>query len=99
MGPLGGAAALVATHHEAFDGSGYPRALRGEAIPIVGRVFRLVDTYEALTSHRPYRSARSDPFAREEIQGCAGTQLDPAVCAAFARIDRQEWRAIAQATS
>jgi HD-GYP domain-containing protein (c-di-GMP phosphodiesterase class II) len=85
---------LVATHHEHFDGTGYPRGLRGDEIPIDARIFHLVDAYDALTNDRPHRAACSDAAAREEIANSVGSHFDPVVHAAFAKIDPEEWRSL-----
>jgi putative nucleotidyltransferase with HDIG domain len=85
---------LLTSHHEEFDGTGYPHGLAGLAIPVDGRIFHLVDAYESLTSERPYRAAMSDEQARIEIARGVGTSFDPLVHAAFARIDPSEWRAL-----
>lgn len=73
----------VLTHHERWDGEGYPRRLAGEAIPLFGRIVAVADVFEALTSHRPYR----DPMTREEALGVLcegrGRHFDPAVVDAF----------------
>ncbi|HVZ73271.1 MAG TPA: HD domain-containing phosphohydrolase [Polyangia bacterium] len=88
-------ARLIPLHHqERFDGTGYPAGLRGEEICIGARVFAVVDTYDAITSDRPYRKCRTYEVARAEIERCAGTQLDPAVVAAWLRISQAEWDAI-----
>jgi putative nucleotidyltransferase with HDIG domain len=73
-------------HHERWDGSGYPRGLRGEAIPLAARVFAVVDAFDALTSDRPYRQAWTEDEALEYIRTQAGTQFDPAVVTAFLRL-------------
>jgi HD-GYP domain-containing protein (c-di-GMP phosphodiesterase class II) len=70
-------------HHERFDGKGYPIGLRGEDIPLQGRLLAVVDTFDAITSDRPYRKGRSIDQAIIEIQNNAGTQFDPGVVAAF----------------
>ena len=80
---LSRAAEIVYSHHERFDGAGYPRSLKGEEIPLGARIFAVVDTYDAITSDRPYRLARSHEYALEEIRRHAGTQFDPTVVAAF----------------
>lgn len=67
----------VLYHHERIDGSGYPSGLRGEEIPFEARVLAVADTFEALTSRRPYREALTYDQALTEIQRCAGIQLDP----------------------
>jgi len=77
------AAEIVYTHHERFDGMGYPRGLKGEEIPLGARVFAVVDAYDAMTSDRPYRLAHPHEYALEEIRHHAGTQFDPVVVAAF----------------
>jgi diguanylate cyclase (GGDEF)-like protein len=78
-------AELIYSHQERFDGTGYPRGLRGEAIPLGARVFAVVDAYDAMRSLRPYRSPMSSARAGEEIRRCSGTQFDPVVVDAFVR--------------
>jgi len=68
---------LVYHHQERFDGNGYPAAVRGEAIPIGARIIAIADAYEAMTSDRPYRAAKSAREALAELKRCAGTQFDP----------------------
>jgi HD-GYP domain-containing protein (c-di-GMP phosphodiesterase class II) len=80
---LSGAAAIVMAHHERFDGKGYPKGLKAEEIPIGARIFVIADTFDAMTSDRPYRRALSPETAREEIIRCSGTQFDPACVQAF----------------
>jgi response regulator RpfG family c-di-GMP phosphodiesterase len=80
---LSGASAIVAAHHERFDGKGYPRGLRGDEIPLGARIFAAADTFDAMTSDRPYRKALSAEEAREEIVRHSGTQFDPQVVQAF----------------
>jgi putative nucleotidyltransferase with HDIG domain len=70
-------------HHEKWDGSGYPRGLQGEQIPLDARIFAVVDVYDALTSDRPYRPAWTKERALEYIKSLSGTQFDPRVVAAF----------------
>jgi response regulator RpfG family c-di-GMP phosphodiesterase len=91
------AAAVVASHHERFDGGGYPRGLQGEEIPLAARIFALVDAYDSMTGDRPYHARISDAEARTEIKRHVGTQFDPAVYAAFERIDASEWIDLARA--
>ncbi len=74
---------LVLAHEERFDGSGYPRGLAGEAIPLWARLFAVIDTLDAITSARPYREARSYDEAKEEILRAAGRQFDPLAVEAF----------------
>ena len=77
------AAEIVRSHHERYDGTGYPRGLRGEEIPIEARIIAVVDAYDAMTSDRPYRPAMSKEEALEELKKNAGTQFDPRVVNAF----------------
>jgi HD-GYP domain-containing protein (c-di-GMP phosphodiesterase class II) len=86
---------LVESHHERFDGTGYPHSKGGSAIPIDGRIFRLVDTYESLTTGSHVLPRMSDAEARTELGARVGAQLDPAVYAAFSRIDPAEWLDVA----
>jgi response regulator RpfG family c-di-GMP phosphodiesterase len=70
-------------HHEAFDGTGYPEGLDGQGIPLEGRILAVADTYDAMTSHRPYRKALPHDIAIAEFKRCAGRQFDPEVVKAF----------------
>jgi putative nucleotidyltransferase with HDIG domain len=83
---------IIYCHHERWDGKGYPRGLAGESIPLSARIFAAVDTYDAITSDRPYRRARSHQAAATELQRVAGQQLDPRVVAAFCEIPEVELR-------
>lgn len=80
---LGEAVDLVRHHHERFDGDGYPDGLRGEEIPLPARVFAVADSFDAMTSDRPYRGAMGIERALLEIEGGAGTQFDPDVVHVF----------------
>ena len=80
---LAGARQVVRSHHERWDGAGYPDRLAGADIPLAARVFAVADTFDALTSDRPYRAASSFREARRVIAAAAGTQFDPTVAAAF----------------
>jgi HD-GYP domain-containing protein (c-di-GMP phosphodiesterase class II) len=70
-------------HHEKWDGSGYPRGLKGEEIPLSARIFAVVDVWDALTSDRPYRKAWSKLKARQYIQEQAGKHFDPEIVGIF----------------
>jgi putative nucleotidyltransferase with HDIG domain len=74
---LNEAAELVLSHHEKFDGSGYPRGLRGEGIPLGARIFAVVDAVDAMIYKRPYNAPITFREAAEEIRRCAGTHFDP----------------------
>jgi putative two-component system response regulator len=87
---------IVLSHQERWDGSGYPRGLREERIPLGARIFAVVDTFDAMTSDRPYRKALSIDAALEEVERFAGSQFDPAVARAFLSIDPHAWREIRQ---
>jgi cyclic di-GMP phosphodiesterase len=80
------AAEIVYAHQEHYDGSGYPRSLKGDEIPLGARIFSVADTLDAITSDRPYRAAQSFEAARKEIQRCSGTQFDPLVVETFLSI-------------
>jgi len=73
-------------HHEKWDGTGYPRGLKGEQIPLAARMFAVIDVYDALTSERPYRAAWSKEKTLEHIRGLAGTHFDPTVVQAFLQL-------------
>lgn len=72
-------------HHEKWDGTGYPRGLSGEAIPLAARIFAVVDCYDALTSARPYKAAWTHAQAMKEIKAGSGSAFDPIVVATFCR--------------
>ncbi len=73
-------------HHEKWDGTGYPRGLKGEQIPLAARLFAVVDVWDALRSNRPYRKAWSDAEALEYIREQAGKHFDPAVVEVFLKL-------------
>ncbi len=79
--------AVVLYHHERWDGGGYPNGLSHSQIPVVARIFSVADTFDAMTSTRPYRKALSMEVARDEIIRCRGTQFDPEVVEAFLKSD------------
>ncbi|HQB11712.1 MAG: Cyclic di-GMP phosphodiesterase response regulator RpfG [Candidatus Omnitrophica bacterium ADurb.Bin292] len=81
---------IILSHHERFDGTGYPRGLKGEDILIEARIVSVVDSFHAIVSNRCYREGRSIDFALQELEHCAGTQFDPQVVEAFIRVIRRE---------
>ncbi len=83
---LAGASEVVLNHHEKYDGSGYPRGLRGEDIPLVARIFMVVDAYDTITSRRSYKEAQTPEEALREIRRCSGSHFDPGIVEAFERI-------------
>lgn len=93
---LGDAKLVVRHHHERWDGAGYPDGLAGETIPLAARVFSVADTFDALTTDRPYRPAMPIARAREIIAEESGTQFDPAAVEAFAKVPDAEFEHIAQ---
>lgn len=88
---LRSAAPIVLAHHEWYDGTGYPRRLKGSDIPLGARICSVVDTVDALTSVRPYRSPMSMVKACEQIWSESGTHFDPLVVDAFLAIPPAEW--------
>jgi len=92
---LRGASEIVRSHHERFDGAGYPRKLKGAQIPLGARVFAVIDVYDALTTDRAYHTARSHTDALAKIREGSGPHFDSAVVAAFAKIPFEELREIA----
>jgi putative nucleotidyltransferase with HDIG domain len=93
---LADAAEIVLTHHERFDGSGYPRNLKGEEILPAARIFGVADTLDAITSDRPYQSAQSFEVAVETIRRLSGTHFDPKVVSVFLGIPAAGWPSIAR---
>jgi HD-GYP domain-containing protein (c-di-GMP phosphodiesterase class II) len=79
----------ILSHHERFDGTGYPNGLMGEDIPLLARMFSIVDAYDAMTHDRPYRKAMSKEDAIEEIIKCKGTQFDPKLADEFIKLIRK----------
>lgn len=73
-------------HQEMYDGKGYPHGLKGEHIPLLGRIIAVPDTYDSITSSRAYRAGRSHEAAMKEIERVSGTQLDPAIVKVFKEI-------------
>jgi HD-GYP domain-containing protein (c-di-GMP phosphodiesterase class II) len=74
---------IVRSHHERFDGAGYPDGISGEVIPLESRILAVADAFDAMRSNRPYREAMSVDEALKEIEASIGTQFDPAVAKAF----------------
>jgi response regulator RpfG family c-di-GMP phosphodiesterase len=93
---LQAAAEIVLSHQERWDGSGYPRGLQGEAIPVGARIFAVADTFDAMTSDRPYRQGTSFGSARQEIARCAATQFDRRCVEAFLSIEEAALAALAK---
>jgi len=82
----------ILAHHERWDGAGYPKGLKGEAIPMVARIIALADSYDAMTSERPYRKALSEEVVIDEIRNNAGTQFDPEIARIFIeKVLRKRW--------
>jgi len=79
----------ILSHHERWDGSGYPRRLRGADIPLHARITTLVDAYEVMRNGRPYKAPMTTPEIRIEIRSCAGKQFDPELVGIF--LEWSEW--------
>ena len=92
MGSLAPLAEIIRSHHEHFDGAGYPDGLKGEEIPLEARIVGVADAFDAMVNDRPYRTRLDERAARAELRSCAGTQFDPNVVAALERVldDRRE---------
>lgn len=82
-------AQIVISHHERWDGRGYPRGLAGEEIPLAARILSVVDAYDAMVSRRPYKEPVSSAVAEAELCRCAGTQFDPRVVEVFLGIPKR----------
>lgn len=82
---------IVRHHHESWDGSGYPMGLQGEGIPLEARIFAVIDTFDAVTSERPYSRARTYEEAIEILKEEAGKKLDPRLVQAFLSVPPHEW--------
>lgn len=85
---------IILFHHERFDGTGYPKQLKSNNIPVEARIFALADALDAITSHRPYRKERDFQVAQREIQENSGTQFDPEVVHAFSSLSIEKWEKI-----
>jgi putative nucleotidyltransferase with HDIG domain len=88
------ASEIIYTHQETFDGTGYLRGLRGEAIPLGARIFAIADTLDAMTSDRPYRKALTFDQARAEILRCSGSQFDPHIVQLFLTMPETLWHTL-----
>ncbi len=88
---LSEASEIVYSHQEKFDGSGYPRRLKGEEIPLGARIFSIADTFDAITSDRPYRPRQTDDAARKEIAEWSGRQFDPRIVEIFLSMPDNIW--------
>ncbi|MFW5856179.1 MAG: HD-GYP domain-containing protein, partial [Bacillota bacterium] len=78
----------ILAHHEHWDGSGYPRGLKGENIPYLARIISIVDAYDVMTNDRPYSAAISKKDALNEIEECAGSQFDPDLAKEFIELQK-----------
>jgi len=96
---LADAAEIILAHHERWNGSGYPRGLKGTQIPLGARIFAVADTVDAMTSDRPYHSALPFQAARDEIERKAGILFDSKVADIFLGVPNQTWEAIRKPTS
>ena len=83
-------APIIRSHHERWDGVGYPDGLSGEEIPMGARILAVADADEAMTAGRVYQEARDPDWALSEIQRCAGSQFDPRVVEAMVRVIRSQ---------
>lgn len=83
---LKGVLPAILHHHERYDGTGYPKGLKGEEIPLLSRIISVIDAYIAMTTATPYRKKKSKEEAIEELRSHAGTQFDPAIVEVFIRI-------------
>jgi putative nucleotidyltransferase with HDIG domain len=88
---LAEAAEIVYSHQEKYDGTGYPRGLKGKEIPLGARLFSVADTLDAMTSDRPYRAAQTLTAARTEIELFSGRQFDPEVVKMFLSMPENIW--------
>jgi HD-GYP domain-containing protein (c-di-GMP phosphodiesterase class II) len=98
MGWLDGANAVVACHHEKWDGSGYPRRLAGEATPLAARIFAVADVFDALCSKRPYKEPMEFAAAMQILEKDTGTHFDPSVMTVFRTVAREIYDQLATCT-
>ncbi|MFW5719316.1 MAG: HD-GYP domain-containing protein, partial [Halanaerobium sp.] len=80
----------ILSHHERWDGSGYPRGLEAKEIPYLARIISIVDAYDVMTSGRPYQEGISREEAQVEIESCAGSQFDPELAGEFVEMMRDK---------
>jgi putative nucleotidyltransferase with HDIG domain len=90
---------VILYHHERYDGTGYPKGLKKETIPLEARMFALADALDAITSHRPYRKERDFKTAKKEIQDNRRSQFDPGVVDAFCSVGLEDWEKIRYETT
>ena len=95
MGWLDGANAVVAAHHEKWNGAGYPRQLKGDAIPLSARIFAVADVFDALCSKRPYKEPMDFEAAMLILEKDTGSHFDPAVMAVFRPMARPTFERLA----
>ena len=82
---------LVELHHERFDGKGYPHGLKGESIPKLARMLCIIDSFDAMTTERPYQKTKSFAEAVEELKACAGQQFDAYYAEQFIEMIEQQY--------
>ncbi|PID45623.1 MAG: hypothetical protein CR981_00375 [Proteobacteria bacterium] len=92
---LNSAVPVIRSHHEKYDGTGYPAGLRREDIPENGRIFAIADAFDALTSTRPYRTALSIEQALEQMKRASGTHFDPVLLSAFLELAPELYKSVA----
>jgi len=97
--PLARVREMVHHHHEYFDGSGYPHAMRGEQIPLGARIVAVADAYDTITSDRTYKKGRTAEDALAELERCANAQFDGRIVEIFVRVMRQQANPIIELTS
>jgi HD-GYP domain-containing protein (c-di-GMP phosphodiesterase class II) len=96
---LAGAAEIIFAHHERCDGSGYPRGLKAMEIPMGARIFAVADTFDAMTSDRPYRRALPFRVSRDVIERGAGMLYDTHVANVFLNVPEETWEAVRTETA
>jgi len=77
---------IIRHHHERVEGQGYPDGLKGDEIPLLSRIICVADSFDSMTSDRPYRSARTIEYAVSELKSCSNSQFDSTVVEAFFRV-------------